>query len=661
MAGLRAYVAFLALSIAAVVGRALLEPALQDRARFLVPLVVVVLAAAAGGRGPALLAAVVGGIGTLLVAAAAPGSEVRAEFLPAVAYVLGVAASILLTERLRLAREAAEAQALRMSEALADRDRALAREGHAREIAERRSRILEAMQEVSLTVTAPTLPPAVAQRLLDIAVETLEAASGAVALIDDDGTTLRMAAMLGYPTSVMERFATIPLDADLWFADVARTGMPAWLEGGAERRAAMPPDAAEVMPPVGGAAAVPLQASGFTYGVVAIGMPEGRLIGPDERAFIGLVARKIGQALDRGRLEEERRTAARAEQERAAQLRAVLATMEDAIAVVAGSRIVVRNPSFDRLVGADARSVDDLAAALGLPGEAFSAEGGPREVALAAGGDSRWLEGRTYAIDAAAGEAGEETLVIIRDVTAARTALAVRDAFVGMLSHELRTPVTVILGTAGILRRRIPDDPPTVELIDDIASESERMNRLIDDLLVLSQPDAPVTHPEPVLVHHIVDRVVAGAARRHPDARISVDTPAGLPPAAGDPTLVEQVVRNLVGNAIKYAGPAPVVRVSAREGRAGIEVAVEDDGPGVPEHEREAIFGIYFRSRTTVGRAGGAGIGLFVCRRLVEAMGGLIGVSAAPGGGARFAFDIPAWAATSADDADEEAEAGGTV
>jgi len=204
-----------------------------------------------------------------------------------------------------------------------------------------------------------------------------------------------------------------------------------------------------------------------------------------------------------------------------------------------------------------------------------------------------------------------------------------------------------------VLARRLPPGDTALDLIEDIAAESDRMNRLIDDLLVLSQSEAgPAVQPEPVLVHHLVNRVVAATMDRHPDADLGVDAPAGLPPAAGDPTLVEQVVRNLVGNAIKYTGPRPVVRVSARQAAGEIEVAVEDEGPGVPEHEREAIFDIFFRSRSTAARARGAGIGLFVCRRLVEAMGGRIWVAPGSTGGACFTFAIPTYAAYAASVAD---------
>jgi K+-sensing histidine kinase KdpD len=454
--GLRTYVAVLALSIVAVVARAMLEPVLADRARFLVPLVVVVVAAAAGGRGPAILAAVVTGVGTILFAVAGGSTVLAQELLPAAAFLMGVAAVILLTERLRRARQAAESQAASLATAVADRDRALEREGRERELAERRARILEASQAIALEVTAPTLAPDVAGRVLDIALEALGAATGAIAQVSETGTTLQTVAMRGYPPGVVEAYATIPLDADLPFARVARARSAEWLDGPTERRAAMPPGVAQELPDVGGAALLPLVSGGRTYGVIAIGLPPGGTITPDDRAFIELVARKIAQALDRAYLEEAGRAAARAEHKRAAQLQAVVETIEDGIAVVAGGSILVRNAALRGIVG-EVDTVDDLARSLGLLRPDLEAGGGAREAELVGpGGERRWLELRVYPIDPGPGATSFETLIVVRDVTADRAALAVRDAFVGMLSHELRTPITVIIGSAGVLARRLP-------------------------------------------------------------------------------------------------------------------------------------------------------------------------------------------------------------
>jgi two-component system sensor histidine kinase KdpD len=156
-----------------------------------------------------------------------------------------------------------------------------------------------------------------------------------------------------------------------------------------------------------------------------------------------------------------------------------------------------------------------------------------------------------------------------------------------------------------------------------------------------------------VLVRHVLAGAAAVEAGRHPGLRIEVDAPAGLPPVAGDQTLVEQVVRNLIGNAVKYAGPHASIALAARVVEGSVEVSITDDGPGIPEADRAAIFDIFFRSRSTAARARGAGIGLFVCRRLVESMDGRIWATEAPGGGACLRFALPIYASDlPADDVD---------
>lgn len=659
MPTLRTYVVVVALAVAAVVARALLEPLIEDRVRFLVPLVVVGVAGAIGGRGPAIAAAVAGGLGTLIVAALVTPGALTLELIPAALYALGVVAVVAITERLRGAREAAQLQASRLDATLAERDRVLEREQQERRLAERRARILDGMQELSIVVAGTALPPAeMAGRVLEVAIGVLGASTGAIAVREDDVPELRMLAMRGYPPQVVEDYARIPVDADLPFARAARSGVAEWLKTESERREAMPPDVAAALDDVGGAAIVPLDVGGRVFGAIAFGMPAGAGISADDRSFIGLVARKAAQAIERSRLVEAGRLADRAERERAEQLRAVLETMQDGIAIVAEGKIGFRNAALDRLAGREVRSLDDLAGALGVAPAELRASAPHEVVASGPGGVQRWLEVAGWPIGPEPAEHG--SLVVVRDVTAARTAVAVRDAFVGMLSHELRTPITVILGSAGLLRRRFPAGDPSLEMVEDITAESERMNQLIDDLLVVSVPEiGPTAHPDPVLVRHVLAGAVALEARRHPGARLEVDAPAGLPPVAGDQTLLEQVVRNLIGNAVKYAGPRASVVLAAREVDNGIEVSISDDGPGIPEGERHAVFDIFFRSRSTAARAGGAGIGLFVCRRLIESMGGRIWASEAPGGGACLRFTIPTYASGPLDDGgDDDGELG---
>jgi len=113
-----------------------------------------------------------------------------------------------------------------------------------------------------------------------------------------------------------------------------------------------------------------------------------------------------------------------------------------------------------------------------------------------------------------------------------------------------------------------------------------------------------------------------------------------LPPVAAEETYIEQVLRNLLGNAAKYGGAGPVT-VTAEEGSESVTVRVRDAGPGFPPAEVDRLFDLFYRSPDAARRASGAGIGLFVSRQLVEAMGGTIAARNLPEGGAEFACEIP--------------------
>lgn len=222
----------------------------------------------------------------------------------------------------------------------------------------------------------------------------------------------------------------------------------------------------------------------------------------------------------------------------------------------------------------------------------------------------------------------------------------VKDAFVGMLSHEIRTPVTTIYAAARVLAssEAVQSDMRARDLFPDIVSESERLLRLIEDLLVLTKVEHGLleTESEPVLLQRLVERTVARMARRHRERRIEVAMPADLPPAAGDELFVEQVLNNLLSNALKYSPDDATVSVAAEVIGPAIEVRVGDRGIGIAVDDRERVFDLLARTPEAENYAAGAGIGLYVCRRLMQAMGGDIRATAqASGRGSVFTFDLP--------------------
>jgi two-component system sensor histidine kinase KdpD len=221
-----------------------------------------------------------------------------------------------------------------------------------------------------------------------------------------------------------------------------------------------------------------------------------------------------------------------------------------------------------------------------------------------------------------------------------------REAFVDVISHELRTPITTILGLAQILARpgRADDEASRMALLEDVRSESERLHRLVEDLLVLSRVERGRldVEAEPLEPRRLLERIVAHEARELPSITVGTDFERDLPIVAGESTYVEQIVRNLLNNAAKYTPPGSHVTVSAREQDGAVEVRVVDDGPGIPPASLERIFELFYRDPDSSRAVAGSGIGLFVCASLVEAMGGRIWARRPPEGGSEIGFTLRA-------------------
>ncbi|HET9435222.1 MAG TPA: ATP-binding protein [Candidatus Limnocylindrales bacterium] len=237
---------------------------------------------------------------------------------------------------------------------------------------------------------------------------------------------------------------------------------------------------------------------------------------------------------------------------------------------------------------------------------------------------------------------------------AERRAHELRDAFIGVVSHELRTPITTIYGLSKMLRQRGETLDPAVRTraIEDVEAEADRLHRLVEDLLVLSRAErgAVEIEGEPLGLPRLLRRVVEAERGRLANRRLRLEVAEDLPLAVGEETYVEQVVRNLVTNAAKYSeSPAPI-RIVAERAEAEIVIRVLDEGIGIDRSDIGRAFDLFFRSPTASKIASGAGIGLFVCRQLVEAMGGRIWVEPRPEGGTEVGFTLP----VNRDDGDEE-------
>jgi signal transduction histidine kinase len=221
-------------------------------------------------------------------------------------------------------------------------------------------------------------------------------------------------------------------------------------------------------------------------------------------------------------------------------------------------------------------------------------------------------------------------------------AFARQRSFLSNASHELRTPLTAVRGQLEVLGRQrspAPEDVRRVERL--VLGEVDRMTRLVDDLLLLAETDeARFLAPEAIDLEPYVGELFelsAGTARR----RFELDgVPAGT--LVADPARLAQALRNVVTNAIEHTREDGLVRVSVAAAGSGVRFVVEDDGPGIPEDQRDLVFQRFHRTDPSRARSsGGTGLGLAIVREIVLAHGGRVRVGRAAAGGALVELEIP--------------------
>lgn len=225
----------------------------------------------------------------------------------------------------------------------------------------------------------------------------------------------------------------------------------------------------------------------------------------------------------------------------------------------------------------------------------------------------------------------------------ARRANDAKDEFLGMMSHELRTPITVIHGGSRVLRARMDhlDEETRSGLLSDIERESERLSRMLENLLALARAELDrEVILEPVLLQRLLPRLLA-SLQSDTGREVRFATDGELPAVSAEPGYIEHVVRNLVGNAVKYSPSDSSIDVIVQTCGPGASVRVLDRGFGISEEEAGRIFERFYRSDRTSRLASGAGLGLAVCKRLVEAMSGRIWATPREGGGLEVGFSLP--------------------
>ena len=208
-----------------------------------------------------------------------------------------------------------------------------------------------------------------------------------------------------------------------------------------------------------------------------------------------------------------------------------------------------------------------------------------------------------------------------------RESNAAKDEFLGLVSHELRTPTTTIYGGIRMLesRRDLLGPEATGELIHTMSEETERLVRLIENLLVFARLElGRMPDRESLVINQLAEQVATNFGRTHRSRQIETELADSLPPVLAQGTSIEQVLTNFLSNADKYSPAGEPVTVVTRLAGNEVEVLVRDRGNGVPPEDLAKIFESFYRSAEATTRATGHGLGLSVSKRIIDAHEGRI-------------------------------------
>ncbi len=329
---------------------------------------------------------------------------------------------------------------------------------------------------------------------------------------------------------------------------------------------------------------------------------------------------------------------------------AVIASQRDAVLVVdSRDRLVELNPSALELVGADkaralARPIGDLLPAWhALVASRSSEEAFRTAVALRVKDQDRFFDASVAPLRRGQG-ALEGRLLVLRDVTERRQAEALQDTLVKTMVHDLRNPLTVVSAALEMLAhesRSLPEQ--TTSLLEMARANTRRLIDLVSTILDYQRLRSG-RMPLSCAPLDLVDLALEAISLQRPlaeakDQRLETGPDERMPRVDADRELILRVLQNLIGNSLKFAPRGGTIRVEFRPTQGHVEVAVSDDGPGIPDELKRRLFSEFV---TGSGDGRGTGLGLAFCRLAVEAHGGQISAANRAGGGATFTFSLPA-------------------
>jgi two-component system phosphate regulon sensor histidine kinase PhoR len=512
----------------------------------------------------------------------------------------------------------------------------------ASETAERQSR-LDLLREVADAASSPDYKATI-DRVAELVVRDF----GDWCLIDlaEEGSPLKRLAVARAEPGSKENQGTPQQEPDEAVRSVVATGNPQIVPALGDRSNGQEPGRF-----LGGINAsslicVPLRARQRSIGAITVArIARGRPYGADDLALVEDIAGRIALAVDRARLY--------AEVEQRADAARVLAHVADGILLLDRSGIVrLWNPAAEGITAIRTADIVGRAAADAIHGWQESVESVPITATPDPGHPEVVIPLETERGERWIAIAGVQffggTVYAFRDLTDVRRLEELKASFIATASHELRTPLAAVYGAAQTLLRHdfALDEGGRDRFVSLIADESERLGRIVNEILLASQLDAGRLdlEAEPFDASELVERVVeATRAYAPPGVHVEGNVPDDLPLVEADRDKVRQVLVNLVENAIKYSPDGGRVELGVEPQEENVLFHVRDEGLGIPSDEQSRVFEKFYRVDPHMTRGvGGTGLGLYICNELVGRMGGHIWLESKAGEGSTFLFELPA-------------------
>ena len=501
--------------------------------------------------------------------------------------------------------------------------------------------------EISRALTQELDLDKLLNRILDIAAEMLAGQAGLIALRQEYGGWA-VSATVGIPPALVRYL-------DPFLADVPDHEDPARFELPEINRLLQTLTRSVSLGLLTGVG-LPLIAQEHVIGVIFVFRNYRGLFSANDRALLQSFADQAAIAVNNAQLY----AAVTHEKQR---MDALLDSAADGILILAPNHIITRcNPAFARMVGTSGEDIvgkgHETVIRLervknGITLEQAEAGGWPLtpEATLYIEGD---LErpgglslpvGITYAPLLSPEGSLLNIIASVRDITRFREAEEMKTTFISVISHELKTPVALIKGYVGTLRRE--DVTWERSIVQDslavIEEEADRLTDLIENLLDASrlQAGALKINLSDVALDSLAERLATRFRTQSDKHTLVVDFPPDFPIVLADEDRIAQVLSNLISNALKYSPVGGEIRLQGQSRPDEVVVCVSDQGPGVAPEDVPFIFDRFYRAPDAKRTTKGAGLGLYLARAVVEAHGGKIWVGSSPGGGAKICFSLP--------------------